>query len=1164
MSLRAWAGVVAVSLLALPGGARGASSREVSLGRKQQSGQGPDVSLAGDVRRQKKHEEYRPAVEYDAFRFELELQVASKRNDQLETLGKIIALGSSDKEMPDLLFRYAELLWEESRYLFFEANREDDDYIRAKNKGDQAAMQKAMADKQAYLAKSQRYQANAVARYKEIVLRFPRYQRMDEVLYFLGHNLWDENHEQEALGIYKLLVTRYPQSKYLPDAFLAFGEYYFDNSKGQRPALLKALAAYKKAASYPENKVYLYALYKQAWCHYNLASYPQALDLFKTVILYADLSTTVNKGSKLKLAKDARKDYVLTYSHYGNPLGAKEDFLKVGGQENWWAMLKGLAGLYYDDGNDKAAVLTYRQLIRERPLSPEAPFFQARIVDAMMRVGNKKITAQQAQILVQILEKVKSSGLGKTEGDKKTLAAADDLAERTLSNLAVTWHNEGKKTRDEETYVQDDEIYRDYLELFPNSPKAYDLRFYHGELLYDQLQSYGPAAREYGRVVARDVARIKAHEKPGRWFAKALEDQVFASEEVARVAAAKVAPPAKSTTPLPIPPEQQGLLSACDAYLAWLPKGPKVVEVTYKAAQIYYRYNHFDDAVKRFSFIATQHPESDVAVYSANLVLDSYNLLGDYAKVHEWARKFLAMPKLAKGKFHDDLLKIIEESGFKLVERDEKAGHFEQAAEAYLGFARDFPRGERADQALWNAAADFYKAHDYERSLAAREQLIARYPQSPLMPKALFANAESHEARADFAQAAAEFERYAEAYERQVGGGAGAGKHRRRAATQAPSPVHFDEQKAQEALINAAVFRVGLRQYQAALKDREAYLDLWPVGRRGGETSEQVFASMADVYEAQGKTQLAIKQLEDHLRRVGREANAYLTVQGRLAKLYERAHNSTVARKIDEEILAFYKHASRKHLSPEAYDAVGHASYVLNEDAFAAFDAQRLHLPEKRLLADVQAKAKSLLEIQRLYTETVSLHSGDPAICALWKIGLAYQKFAQALYDAPVPAQFRGQEQLVQAYKDQLAQQAMPVEAKAKEAFQSAVAKSRELGIYNDCAAKSLAGLRKYDPAGFGDAPELTVAVASREPATPAAGLMAEIRPREASSLRPAASAAAPPPVQPESQPAAPAAEDDRPPEPSPSAEVAPPQPPPAAAAAPTPSPDSHDEEPSF
>ena len=41
---------------------------------------------------------------------------------------------------------------------------------------------------------------------------------MDEVLYFLGHNMWEADKEQDALGIYKALIKRHPKSKYIPDA----------------------------------------------------------------------------------------------------------------------------------------------------------------------------------------------------------------------------------------------------------------------------------------------------------------------------------------------------------------------------------------------------------------------------------------------------------------------------------------------------------------------------------------------------------------------------------------------------------------------------------------------------------------------------------------------------------------------------------------------------------------------------------------------------------------------------------------------------------------------------------------------------------------------------------------------------------------------------------
>jgi cellulose synthase operon protein C len=1090
-----------LSTLPLSGTARAADTKKkdvkgtaTPLGKKQQSQSGPDSSLAGDVRRKKVKEEYGPQVEYDAFRFQIELQVADKRRAQMETLEKIIALGASEREMPDLIFRDAELCWEESRYFFFEANRRDDTWMAAKQKGDAAGMQQALAEKEDLLKKSASFQAEAILRYRQIVKKYPAYPRMDEVLYFLGHNLWDDNKEKDALGIYKLLVQRYPQSKYVADAYLAFGEYYFNNSKGQRPELLKALSAYKKSASFPENKVYLYALYKEGWCYYNLADFPQALEMFKSVILYADIASSTSSGNKLRLARDARRDYVLAYSRYGNPLAAKDDFQKVGGVDNWWAMLKGLAGLYYDDGNDKASVLVYRQLIRERPLSPEAPFFQGRIVDAAMRVGIKKITAAQARLLVQILQDVEKSGVAKSDADKKMLLDARDLAERTLSNLAVSWHNEGKKTRDDETFAMANEAYVDYLTIFPAGHKSYDLHFYHGELLFDNLQRYREAADEYTWVVDADIARLKQGQKPGRWFAKALEDAVYAWEEV--VKAAEAAEPktavAKSGQPLTVPPEQQGLLTACENYVQYLPKGDKEVEANYKAAEIYYKYNHFPEAVKLFAALVAGHPESSLAVPSANLILDSYNLTGDYQAVHDWAKRFLASPKLARGKtkeeveFRDNLPRILEESAFKLVEQLERKGEYELAAARFVSFVTEFPKNTHADQALWNASIDYYKAGAYASAIETRKRLIAEYPQSKFTPKALLANAEAYEGHAEFGAAAQSYERYAEGYERQIGivakptrskrGAAGKTPKKLEPPPEVPAEDRYESGQTQTALINAAVYRVGLREYAEALKDRETYLRLWPVSKthnQGDSQSEKVFASIADVYEAMGKTQLAIAQLEEHQLHVEHDLSAVIAIQYRLAKLYAQAHNQKMARRLYDEIWKEGSRVSRKRLSPEALEGLAQASYVMNEDIFDQFENLKLHLPEAQLVKDVKAKGQMLLRVQKAYTETVQLQSAEPGICALWRIGLAYQLFAQSLNDAPVPANMRQNEQLVQAYKEALAQQAMPVEQKAKEAYQSALAKAHELGVYNECSAKALEGLRRYDPVSYGEVAEI-------------------------------------------------------------------------------------------
>src|SRR3982074_2119335 len=112
-------------------------------GLKKETSVVPDQSLAGDITRKKEEKGAAPALQYDRFRLGVELQVDSKRRDQIDSLKKIIGLSADPKEMPGLLFRLGELYWEESKFYFFEGNRKDDELINAMNRGDPSGQQRA-------------------------------------------------------------------------------------------------------------------------------------------------------------------------------------------------------------------------------------------------------------------------------------------------------------------------------------------------------------------------------------------------------------------------------------------------------------------------------------------------------------------------------------------------------------------------------------------------------------------------------------------------------------------------------------------------------------------------------------------------------------------------------------------------------------------------------------------------------------------------------------------------------------------------------------------------------------------------------------------------------------------------------------------------------------
>ena len=1118
----------------------GRAPREQTLGKKEQTTL--DTSLAGDITRKKEDTGGAP-LEYDQFQLGVERQISDKRRSQIDSLQRIIELSGDSKETPDLLFRLGELYFEESRDYFFQANRKDDDLIRGLATKDVALQEKSKKEKTALMVQRDANAKLAVNQYTQIVQRYRDYPRTDEVLFFLAHNLMDLNEEKKALIAYGKLVKDYPKSRFVPDAYLAFGEYYFNNSKGRRDWLLKALEAYKSAAGFPESSIYGFALYKQGWCHFNLSDYPRAMDLFKATVLYGEFTgaSALEKqgGAKGKntLIREARSDYVRAYERAGLlPQQAKENFSTVASNpDDRFAMMELLASLYYDAGKDRDAALAYSFLIREKPLIAKTPVWQSRIVDCVLRAGDKKQTVAQIRKLVKVIGDVEASGNVKTDADRKAMGSAKDLSERTLSNIAVNWHIEGRKTRDDDTFEYANEVYADYLTLFPDNRKSYDLRFYWGELLNDYLRKYPEAEQQYTQVVVQDGKAIDAKGKPGKWLPSAAFNAVYAADEVVRRAEQKgeLKPPsgADLKAVVAFAPQRKVLIDACERYLKYLPKGEKRVEIAYKAAKLYYDHHRYDEAVFRFSEIALTQPDHKfdngdrAGEIAANLVLDSYNALGDYKKVNEWARRFYANDKLATGKFKDDLAKVIEQSSFKLVNQLEEKKEYAAAAQAYLDFVKDFPRTQIADKALYNASTDFYRAHMLERALAARELLFRNYPHSPLVPASQLANAEGYEAIGDFEHAAEAYELYVSGFEKQLAPAEKSrktsskkkGKHAKAAPVEEPKkegPV-WEESKAQIALFNAGVYREGLGQLRQALRDRERYLEIWPAAK----DSETVALSIADLHERMNQYGKAVAFLDQRARDQERDPNRFLAAQARILLIQDqKLKNPKAVARTQKVVLDYYDKLYRRQkdaLEPAAKEAVARATYAKNEEQFQYYARQKLHWgkggdPVKEFRESIKQKGKSLDEINRIYTNTVALGAAEPAICSLRKIGLAYENMADAVANAPMLRSLppEAQEEL----KNQLEQQAQPIREKAADHFAAAVAKSRELAIRSDCATKSLQALRTtYRPAQY---PPLLEEVANPRPGAgveaPPPQLLTQVQPAVAGVMLKGTSAGLP------------------------------------------------------
>src|SRR6187549_739973 len=228
----------------------------------------------------------------------------------LERLYKRTAKKSPDR--PQLTRRLAEAYVE----LESAANRDkiaaDVQSQDAKKKNPGAAAKfKADAVQAEKIVKAAR--EKAIVYYTMMKNDYPDYSKLDEVLYYLAYEHEQGGNLKDARSIYFELIQKAPKSPFIPYAYLAFGELFFQESQADPSKWDLAAAAYKEVIKYPppNNKQFGYARYKLGYVHWNKGEYANALNEFKKVIEYGEQFTDVPNATQL--AKAARRDMVPVY-----------------------------------------------------------------------------------------------------------------------------------------------------------------------------------------------------------------------------------------------------------------------------------------------------------------------------------------------------------------------------------------------------------------------------------------------------------------------------------------------------------------------------------------------------------------------------------------------------------------------------------------------------------------------------------------------------------------------------------------------------------------------------------------------------------------------------------------------------------------------------------
>jgi hypothetical protein len=710
----------------------------------------------------------------------------------------------------------------------------------------------------------------AVKAYLGIHDYFPDYPDYDEIIFAIGYELdqignelFDDEkkaaaYKAQARKFYNELIRNHPRSRFIPHAWMAYGEYHFHEAKDAD----RAFRSYKKVSDWgpDENPNYVIALYYQAWCLFNLQKYQEAISQFIDVIQFADAHTEEREAAAV--AKRSKLELVSPFSKIGNPSGAWQFFQRVGGDKAH-AMLEKLANIYYDEGQWGSAVVVLHQLEKlevdnyRNNNGDDLCKYQHLVTNAVINSKPKKDQLIEMQRQLGIYKRFIEEG---NHDPKKLEQCAADTISMTWDQ-ATHWHVEAvgnekyPGTKDRVTMEVSVGLYETILNTFKNldeleidgftdetRPNRYRIAYYIADLYWtmEEWRKCGPAFDQvvemnpegeltseaaYGAVLcynkvyvqeraAKDKSRDHAVDADPNGIRASCNKECMKCKKRCRgkdkeacqnkcQADTRVVLKPRDLTEL-----EQGILRSYDRYVCFVDKGKDLVPIKYRRARIYYEANHFAEASILFKDIALNHSESDLAVFSANLHLDSLNALGDkmevpnpacYDDLAESVDAFIDTSKPAGQNLLKDAAFASQIRALKVGVMRKQAEsmttrqRFKESAEIYLNIYRHWS-GVYDDagmcEVLFNSAINMEAARLVMPAIRVRQKMIELYPDCEHSKKAAYYIGQNYHALQVFDLAAINYYDFAKRYP--------------------------GEPESEDALSSAIMFYIGLGEYEQA------------------------------------------------------------------------------------------------------------------------------------------------------------------------------------------------------------------------------------------------------------------------------------------------------------------------------------------------------------
>jgi len=581
----------------------------------------------------------------------------------------------------------------------------------------------------------------AIELYKGLLVKYPHFDRNDQVLYQLSRAYEEVGEVEKAMKILNRLVKEYPNSRHIDEAQFRRAEYFFTRKK-----YLDSEEAYQAVISFGiSSAFYDLALYKQGWAFFKQDLYEEALNDFIALLDYKisigyDFEQITDKIERKRI-DDTYRVISLSFSYLGGPEEVVQYFETHGAKQYEASIYSHLGEYYLSKRRYADAASAYNSYVERNPLNKVSPHFHIRVIEIYLKGGFPKLVVDSKKNFAT------TYGLRANYWTFFDISAYPDVIiflKSNLTDLANHYHalyqNKRLRKFKKENFSEATRWYHEFLESFPEDNQAPDINFQLAELLLEN-KDFRDAALEYERTAYNYEPHAKS---PAAGYAA-----VFSYREYLK----KADQSRRSTI-------KHEIIRSSLKFGETFPLHKKAPAVLVAATDDLYAIRDFPLAIKTGRRVIEKYPNIEAKyIRSAWLVvaLSSFDL----ALYSDAEKAYIQVLKLTakKNKERAELIENLAASIYKQGEQARKLQQHRIAASHFLRIADIAPTSKIRPTAEYDAAASLISLKDWTQAAQVLESFRKRYPKNKLQTQVTRKLAIVYKEDKKLLLAAAEFER---------------------------------------------------------------------------------------------------------------------------------------------------------------------------------------------------------------------------------------------------------------------------------------------------------------------------------------------------------------------------------------------------------------------